>query len=246
MGKPQGAEMAIAAATAQSQAPRTMAHMMASPKTETSSSRVDAKPNWDFFLRHHPSSWELGKVKGDYWYLPRLVRHTLRVGQGGIRTLQKHEVNTPERAWEDSVRQAQSEGWVYVPTTDIPAQFLPEGVGAGTYKRQLPCYHRRTGASGMFWCEAWNVPLPPRMGLEQEFEFHAEKRDAWRLWLVQTGVIEPPTPAYIERLKQRISARVPRALAMSGPEGFRETQVAAAQAQAKVYAGAKLPARSAA
>jgi hypothetical protein len=184
------------------------------PRELSSRAIMIAKRNEPFFLRHHPDCWEVSTTLETPTLLPQLGLFVIAPGVSGVRTRSKTEVNHPEKAYEQAVAIARErEGWVFLdPHREIPADCLPPGVPPGGYLREADCEDPQVpGAFGTHYEEAWAVPLPTAKNRPQRFRYDKAAHERWRLWLVESGQIDPPTDAVIEELKARAVAHVDNA-----------------------------------
>lgn len=210
--------------------------------------RVVHAPNPPFFLRHHARGWDIGEVDGEvagvklsgsYW-LPEMALFVIQPGAGGCRTRNKSEEFSG--VYDRAVRNAREAGWNFIdPSADIPTECLPVGVPAGGYLRELPCVDPRTGAVGIFHCEAWNVPTLDAPGEPHRLVFERARHNRWRAWLVLTGQVHAPSAAVLGAIATRLHTRVERAELLQVPEEIRKRRVDAATAVETVARKATLP-----
>jgi hypothetical protein len=176
------------------------------------SAALRIRPNRPFLLRHHPGAWRVSTTLTPIRLLPDVTMHVLEPGVNGVRTLDKHEADQPEKAYEQSVFKAERDGWTYLSALQpIPAECLPGGVPSGGYLRDLDCVDPRTSRKGKRYVEAWMVPTATLPDEEQEFSFDLSTYERWLLWLVESGLIRPPMPQIGKRLSARVRAHLDRA-----------------------------------
>ncbi len=170
------------------------------------------RPNRPFLLRHHPAAWRVSTTLPAVTLLPDVTMHVLEPGVNGVRTLDKHEADQPERAYEQSVFKAERDGWTYLSARQpVPAECLPAGVPPGGYLRDLDCMDPRTSTKGSRYVEAWMVPTATLPNEDQEFRFDLASYERWLLWLVESGLLQPPMRQIGERLTARVRAHLDRA-----------------------------------
>lgn len=214
---------------------------MQSMTTADAVARIEARPKPPFLYTHDPDAWEAVEVDGSPYWLPVLGVMPLRPGCAGVRTIQASE--DPSDGYKDAVRDREDRGVTVLPmTTHVDAEHLPEGVPAGPYIRSIPC-RDAAGNPGVRHIEAWNVPVKTPKGREQVFRFDRATHDKWRMHLVASGVIEPPTEAVTSYVQRLADGHVARAQVMQIPEEIREQKVSAAKKASTKTATAKAPAR---
>jgi len=176
------------------------------------------------------------------------VGHADRVGAGAG--------EVPDEA-DDAGTERKSKGILYLdglggmpvgPTTPIPAEFRPripaeyEGFlpAHPGYSVRYPCVDPRRKIPGERWVELWSVPQVTRPGKDAIFIFDAQKFNAWRVWLVESGVL-PPIESDILAAGLDIAAkRVERARVNPDPE-IRKDKVGKLEAELKTAKAAKVP-----
>jgi hypothetical protein len=219
---------------------------LAAMMTPTKFSQVAAtaalriRPNRPFLLRHHPAAWRVSTTLKAVTLLPDVTMHVLEPGVNGVRTLDKHEADQPERAYEQSVFKSERDGWTYLSARQpVPADCLPAGVPAGGYLRDLDCLDPRTSAKGSRYVEAWMVPTATLPNEDQEFKFDLASYEKWLLWLVESGLIMPPMPQIGARLTARVRAHLDRAHTVPNlsPE-VRQARIKARQAIVEAHEAA--------
>lgn len=175
-------------------------------------SLLPVSPNAPFYLRHHPDNWEVEEEGLDApTWLPELHQHPLQPGVRGVRTISKGEPKT--EAYRDSVSKAKTYGgFTYLdPQRAIPDEFIPSGVPTGRgYLRDAPCADLRSGQRGRFHTEPWNVPIWTPKGRPQRFRFDRALYNRWRVWLVETGQVDPPHEWALDEARGRIVTRIER------------------------------------
>ncbi len=207
---------------------------------QTSGAYVRAAGNSEFRLRHFLTNWDIAKVGDTHWWLPGLAVHWLTPGVQGVHVLRMDQQHDPAQAYLDSVREAERKGWQYIPE-QVPAEFLPEGVGPGPYYRTLPCVDPLDHRRSQHHVEVWNIPDEPLEGLPQGWTYDETKYNAWRLWLVQAGHIRPMKPKYRQELMKPYRKEARRILGANLPTDLREMRTAEANQQVDTRAQASVP-----
>jgi hypothetical protein len=220
-----------------------LAAMMAAadPRHMAATARLAVAPNVEFFLRHHPAQWEpeATGLDGNTW-LPVIGMLPLVPGAHLVRTRKNSE--DPVETFKNAIKTDETKGWVHIePNAPIPAECLPAGVPAGGYLRQVPCKDPRSNAVGTYYLEAWNVPRAHIPGTKQRFVFDRAAYNRWRLWLVTSGAIQPPTEDVLRELIAARSGRPDRIAALPLPDDLRKSRVAAAEAAVDGMTKAAIP-----
>jgi hypothetical protein len=215
--------------------------------------RIAKRPNKPFFLRHMATDWTIAIIDGAPVLLPELAPHVLLPGVNGVRTRDREEELSA--TYRDAVQDAIRQGWTYLPwslqITD-PAH-LPAGVGPGKYIRDLKCRDRLTKAEGVFYTEAWNVPVPTPVGQDQQFKFDHAAFNRWRASIVrsapgaQDGLIDPPMDSVVELLRQRTAHHLGNVRARPNHDPRdRDAKVTAAEKRVELAESAVAPKKVAA
>jgi len=183
-------------------------------------------PNSPFLLRHHPKNWE-AESEGleETTWLPVIDILVSAPGAHLQRTLKKGE--GPTEAFRGAINADAAQGWRYLePSLVIEGDLLPTGVPAGTYIRAVPAKDPRTGVTGTRYLEAWNVPMTATPGTPQRFRFDRASYNRWRLHLVESGQVEPPSADVIAATKEARAGRYYKIAAKALPTDLREVQLA--------------------
>lgn len=204
--------------------------------------RLRMVPTPPFLLRHHPTRWEAESegLPGATW-LPGIDILPIVPGTHLMRTRKAGE--EPSETYREALNADANNGWVHLdPSMPIPAECLPAGVPVGGYRRPVPCQDPVKGTPGVRHLEAWDVPRQwvPGSG-PQKTKHDRGAYNRWRLWLVTSGIIAPPTDDVIEAIQQARGGRVERILARNPAEDIRakkkadeETALLARMAEATV------------
>lgn len=228
-----------------------------SPYGGTERLRIKSAPA--FFLCHDPSAWERASdgLDGETW-LPNFYAHQIRGGSAGNRTLSKHESEQGQkhRAYEDALATVKRRGIVVLdgtqgrpgPTTAIPAQFVPpipdeyasHLPARPGYAVRYPSVDPRRGVPGEHWTELWDVPQPGIAGRDVRKAFHGAEYNRWRLWLVETGIIDPPAQHVVDEGLAIVAKRLERASAHPDP-AIRADKVKVHEAALKAAEAAIVP-----
>lgn len=198
-------------------------------------------PNVPFFLRHHPSAWEVASegLKSPM-FLPQITRFWLLPGANGVRTVGDGEA--PVEAYRMAMQEAVAKGWVFLdPSEPIDASMRPKGTPASGYLVAAECRQPGTNARGTYHDEVWNRPLSSVPGERAGFSFDRASYNRWRAHLVATGVIEPPAEQTMDALRRRYQAHVARIEVLPIPDDVRKRRVADAEAIAKLFNAAGVP-----
>jgi len=218
--------------------------------------RVRSRP--EFFFGHDAGAWERGTARGETWWLPSLFPHLIRAGSAGNRTLTKAEMEAGQRtnAYSGALAERKARGIIYLdgspgtvgPMSVLPPEFVPpipdefamHLPARPGYAVRYPSVDPRRGVPGEHWTEIWNVPQPGIASREIRFVFDHERFNAWRLWLIETGVIEGPQAYVVGEDVARIARRVERAAVHPDPE-IRADKVAKMEADLQAAESARIP-----
>jgi hypothetical protein len=211
------------------------------PAQTASVARLALAPNEQFFLRHHPGQWDAESVGlTEVTWLPDISKLVLLPGAHLVRTRKKGD--TPNETFRNALNVDGNKGWVHLDPNDaIPADYLPAGVPAGGYLRSLPCKDPRSSAEGVRYVEAWDVPRAPVPGQPQKFKYDRGAYNRWRLWLVTSGKIKPPTEDVLGEMQAAKAGRPARVASLPIPDDLRRIRVEAAEAVLQDMAGAVTP-----
>lgn len=212
------------------------------PGGTSAESRIAASPNAEFLLRHHPGVWDpAGEGLEETTWLPDIGKQVLVAGAHLVRTRRQGE--DAVESFKHSRAVDAERGWTHLDANvSIPAECLPDGVPPGGYIRALKCRDPRTGAIGLRYVEAWEVPAAPRPGAPQRFRFDRAAYNRWRLWLVTSGQVAPPTEDTILEMQAAKSGRPARHASLPIPDELRKQRVALAEANLKLMSDAVVPA----
>lgn len=171
-----------------------MAHDFSDTGTVISGSRADTRPGAarlpelprkDFYLMHHPESWEaVQREDGEWEWLPRLKPLYLTPGINGVRQVKGGVDDGPARLMY------QDRGWTILPRT----------LG---YVTKYPC--ARGDSSYLTW------DTPHVMGRKIIIRHDAEGYADFRRGLLETGTIKPPEPEALEAILHQLDRRIDRA-----------------------------------
>ena len=141
-----------------------------------------------------PGNWFVATVDGESVWLPKLQKHALMPGVGGVRTLNKGE--PAEAAYSEAIRKIERRGGVVL-DRDLD------------YCYGTPCTHPRTRATGKRWHDQFETPYVPQgRSTVVKFRTDVESRNAWLLDLVRLGHLPPPDPSVIDANVLRLDARI--------------------------------------
>ncbi len=141
-------------------------------------------PRPDFYLMHHPESWELNeRSDGEWEWLPRLKPLFLTPGVNGVRQLKGGVDDAGARI------QVQEQGF----------QVLDRGLG---YVTKYPC---RRGMSSYL---TWDVPT--LLGKRLIVRHDGEGYTSWRRSLLEDGTIPAPQPEALEAILHELGQRIER------------------------------------
>ena len=191
---------------------------------------LQIRPNQPFFLRHHPKAWRVSTTLERTLVLPDVTKHVIAPGVNGIRTRGKND--PPEATYIDAVMDATARhNWTYLdPAAPIPAGCLPDGVPPGSYIREMACQGRLDRTVGVYYAEAWQVPVQTLPDDPQRFQFDTAKYERWLRFLVESGQIAPMIPGVLEGMQGRARGHLERAEGLNLSEkvakkwiGYRES-----------------------
>lgn len=211
------------------------------PWQSSSAARLAVEPNAEFFLRHHPAQWDAdGDGLDAVTWLPDIAPLLLVPGAHLVRTRKKGE--DPGKTFEHAMNVDGNRGWVHLdPNLAIPAECLPPGVPVGGYLRAVPCKGPRTQKEGVRYLEAWNTPQQAVPGRPQRFVFDRGAYNRWRLWLVTSGIIAPPTADVIAEMCAAKAGRPARIAALPIPDDLRKQRLAVVEAKLEAERLAVVP-----
>jgi len=210
--------------------------------SETSGPAEDVSPAWPitpnfpFFLMHWVTDWTVetaGMAKGKPTWLPGLVRHIVLPGCNNNRTLKNGEKATA--AYDGAVMKNVRQGAQYL---DPERHKLANG---SKYSRKAPA-RSPLGQTGFYFFDAFSSPLDVLPGRKMRFRFDRPEWNRWRLHLVESGVIAPPSPQVLAETQRRHSKRAERTRALTSLDQKEyDRRVAAAAATSATYDGALVP-----
>lgn len=202
---------------------------------------VSKKPNTAFFLRHHPTNWDAEDVDGVTTWLPHIGILMLVPGAHLIRT--RREGEPVSATFTNATNRDENAGWIHLKhSVEIPARCLPVGANPGGYLRSLECKDPRSSEMGKYFVEVWSQPQDRVAGRPQRFVFDRAAYNRWRLWLVTSGQVPPPTDdAIAEKIATR-SGRPARIAVRPYPaDEMRLKRVADAELVVERMEGAAIP-----
>ena len=142
-----------------------------------------------FVLMHNPLGWECGRV-GDRWvWLPRLKELQYQPGSNGVR--QGRRGGAPDATL--AIASFQGKGWTIIPEDYDGGYVVRYTVEGGGYAHLL------------------RFDEPRNIGNRTSLRTDEEAYNAWRLQLVEDGILAPPEPEVIEELLERQRTRITRA-----------------------------------
>ena len=161
--------------------------VLTGPATGTTpgAERLPEAPRPDFYMMHHPDSWEPVEVEPDQWeWLPKLKKLLLVPGVNGVRSSGRGGVD------------------------DGPARINFERQGFKILPRDLGYVTRYTARNGRpTFFASWEIPVAigNRVALRLDEDHYLEFRRS----LVESGLVAPPEPEaldiVLEDLKHRIN-----------------------------------------
>lgn len=174
---------------------------------------LPGKPWPPFYLAHHPKGWE---VVGGRW-LPRIKRIDLLPGVNGGKTVmgRRHGKLVPVGVDGTLVKASlERQGW----------QFLDEDITVlvhdddGELVEEAGYLEQFDGARGTFHCMPWDNPRIIGWGSEARADrgdFDSAAFDAWRRWLVDEGIVQPPHEVVLRAEVERQRARTNRSASIA-------------------------------
>lgn len=189
-----------------------------SPASMGAVSYFTMEPAPRFFLLHSPTDWEVVQVSGEVlghklegaYFLPVLTKLLEVPGSSpGMRTRRRDE--SEDKSFADALDYRRRAGWAVLDRSQtIASAFLPAGMPEGPYIREVSVRSPSTGAAGVAYVEAWQVPLRTAPGRAQAFRYDHASNALWRASLCLSGVIAAPTEDVIAPLVRGYKARVRR------------------------------------
>ena len=157
----------------------------AKAETRPGATLLPGFPQSDFYLMHHPNSWEpVETADGDWEWLPKLKQLLLKPGVNGVRS-------TPGGGVDDSQARInfQNRGWT----------ILPRDLG---YVVRYQC--RGGGSHYALW------DTPHKMGNRVVTRHDPDRYNEFRRELVVSGVIKAPEPEALEIVLDDLQHRLNR------------------------------------
>ncbi|MGB1142136.1 MAG: hypothetical protein ACPG1A_14640 [Halioglobus sp.] len=219
--------------------------------------RLRVAPNAPFFLVFNPraeGSWTCEAEGLDKpTYLPDLRICRLQPGTNGVRDLQPGEEGTPGEAYRRTLADMYAKGLIVLDPHEltIEAEHLPAGVEAGAYIREVPTTRLDAQRRPLPYHHLAHelVKAPAVQGQSVSRKLDRESWNRWRLHLVESGVLPPPSEELLEIDRARVARKQANAQGdtKSHPE-VREQRVSRhaqrlAQLDAAVRPAPKAPAK---
>lgn len=158
------------------------------PRTASSSQSPRLKAVPYFLLMHHPMGWEACEVEGrGLCWVPRLKKLPITPGSNGVR--QGRAGGSPDASL--AIANQTSRGW----------RFIPEDYDGGFVDR----YEATGGVVYLLKFESIKT-----IGNRSVVRCDDAAYNAWRLGLVENGVIPAPEPEVLEDLMDRQRSRISR------------------------------------
>lgn len=164
------------------------------PPSAQTALRMDALPNWIYL--HHPHRWDIElDEEGTAHLVPTLRRFLFEPGLSGVEQHRGQAQGNPTRALA-----SRSEwGWYAIPTTlEVPAW-------GGRERGYVRVYD---GHRGLVHLDIWTRPYA--LGGRVELDFDLAGRLAFKLELLSSGIVKPPT----DPVRRAIRNKFRRALQM--------------------------------
>ena len=153
--------------------------------TAPGADRLPELPRPDFYMMHHPDSWEAVETSPDQWeWLPKLKRLLLVPGVNGVR----------------AVRGGMDDGQARINFEKQGFKILPRALGYVTK------YTARNGRPTYFATWERPVALGNRVAVRMDHDENIEFRRA----LLTDGVVEPPEPESLEIVLEDLQQRINR------------------------------------
>lgn len=167
----------------------------------TSDNRLPGRPRARFVLAHHPDSWEF--IDGAW--LPQLKTIPLIPGVNGCR--QGPDGHLPVLVALRQDRWTPIDDQIAIKITDPDTGKIVDDAG---YLLEWE------GRRGPHYSDAWCTPMLLGSGRNASVDwstgFDVAGYNVWRLWLVESGTIEKPSPAVMAQLlkvqEKRASRRI--------------------------------------
>ena len=176
----------------------------------SSAGRLAIDPNQPFFLRHHPKAWRVSTTLKRATVLPDVTKFVIAPGVNGVRT--RSDGESDEMSYQAALMKDTMKGWIFLdPAAPIPEGCLPDGVPAGSYIREMPCQGLIVRRVGIYYAEAWDVPVETLPDDRQRFQFDTAKYERWLRFLVESGQIKPMIPGILASMTRRARDHVERA-----------------------------------
>ncbi len=181
-----------------------MAHNFTSTKVSNKAGTVEdgrlpGRPSPRFIWAHHPDSWEFM----DGQWLPRLKKIPLIDGVNGCKKGPNGHIPVLNALRQDRWVPLDEDGTIKV-TDPATGQVIED-------KGYLCAWD---GQKGTHYSDAWGTPLLIGAGRQLKVDWSTEYDhqgfDAWRRWLVDSGTIEPPSPAVEARVIKTQANRAKR------------------------------------
>lgn len=168
---------------------------------------VNAPANDPFELRYHPDLWELveiegkGKARAKSVLIPQLGKDILRAGVNNVK--QESDEISGVDCFNDMKVKQEKKGWKYLNlNTVIDAEYLPEGVPAGPYRRETA-----SSKGGVYYHEAWESIEADRLMGGTVNVYDKQGLYRWLHAMVKAGVFGAPSVRAVKSIERQITAR---------------------------------------
>lgn len=207
---------------------------------------IAAKPGDPWIFVHNPEHWEVESVGGKAVMLPQLTKIKLSPGMNHVST-KKQGADATEHlrlCFQELVGRGLT---ILDVGRDVPAAVMPALPKSAKVRGYIAEYRAKdpdSSIAGTAHMEAWDVPTktPPRQ--RQRFAYDRERFNAWRLYLVESGQVQPCPSSLANAEIARAKSRHMRRLATAYTPDVKEIKLAESKAAIELAeSAAKPPAR---
>ena len=156
---------------------------------------LPVEPNAPWVLTHTELGWSPAMVDGKAWWIPTLKPMVIAGGLFGTKPGVEPDDPPQHRFAVNKMRDRK-----------IARVVLESQVGE--YLLQVECKGPRSGRKGLFFYDRWEKPAV--VGGEYDPTYDTAGYHAWCLSLVHRGIIDPPNPRVLERIRDRLRGHLNR------------------------------------
>ena len=156
---------------------------------------LPVEPNAPFFLTHTELGWDVARVVKRAVWLPTLKPMAIQGGLFGAKSGKQEGDKPIHGPAVDRMRRRK------IPRVVLEAEL-------GEYLVEYDCRGPRSKRKGVYFCDRWEHPEV--IAGEYSPTWDEAGYDEWRLTLVERGLIQPPHPVVLERIRERLRGHLVR------------------------------------